>query len=281
MGWCHEFGTTITPTCDHPMVAGATSCTCEFCGTTCTGKFVACAEVWARGPREITLVRPPAAVREPARRTNAAPPKAAKTQENQAAQRRNARAAKAGPGSLKNAPPDVRKWLDTAFAGVREEISDIASAVEHQAQVLAGLVETAQSAEPVASQAAASLNRLSESVTAAVAAQNAETVHLTARMKELRNAIAVLEEDSATDVVAPSPSPSAAKPAPPTRAKPTPSSPRRPARATAVSAKPAEAADGAGRLATASTASSAAKGAPGKPAAPRRAAAKRATKPSS
>lgn len=45
------------------MVAGADSCACEQCGTVCRGRFPACDEVWARGPRQVTLVRPVHAVR--------------------------------------------------------------------------------------------------------------------------------------------------------------------------------------------------------------------------
>jgi DNA repair ATPase RecN len=55
MGWCHEFGPQISDGCDHPMVAGATSCTCAECGAECKGKFAGCVDVWARGPRAVTV----------------------------------------------------------------------------------------------------------------------------------------------------------------------------------------------------------------------------------
>ncbi|HEV2070501.1 MAG TPA: hypothetical protein VGR26_11965, partial [Acidimicrobiales bacterium] len=55
MGWCHEFGPQISDGCDHPMVAGATSCTCRQCGTECKGRFAGCVDVWARGPREVAV----------------------------------------------------------------------------------------------------------------------------------------------------------------------------------------------------------------------------------
>ena len=58
MGWCHEFGPQIAETCDHPMTAGATSCSCEICGTVCTGRFAGCSAVWARGPREVAVNAP-------------------------------------------------------------------------------------------------------------------------------------------------------------------------------------------------------------------------------
>jgi hypothetical protein len=41
------------------MIAGPSACTCDQCGTTCTGKFAGCPEVWARGP-QLQLVPPPA-----------------------------------------------------------------------------------------------------------------------------------------------------------------------------------------------------------------------------
>jgi hypothetical protein len=58
MGWCHEFGPQISETCEHPMTAGGTSCSCSICGTTCTGRFAGCAAVWARGPREVAVDAP-------------------------------------------------------------------------------------------------------------------------------------------------------------------------------------------------------------------------------
>jgi hypothetical protein len=39
------------------MVAGATSCTCDACGTVCRGRFNGCPAVWARGPLAIGTTR--------------------------------------------------------------------------------------------------------------------------------------------------------------------------------------------------------------------------------
>jgi hypothetical protein len=50
MGWCPEFGRRIHASCEHPMVAGTQSCTCEVCGTVCRGKFGGCKDVWLAGP---------------------------------------------------------------------------------------------------------------------------------------------------------------------------------------------------------------------------------------
>src|SRR5437762_13062349 len=66
MGWCHEFGPQIREGCGHPMRAGESACSCPQCGVVCRGRFAGCAEVWARGPREVHVVSPPNAL---ARRT--------------------------------------------------------------------------------------------------------------------------------------------------------------------------------------------------------------------
>ncbi|MBW3575895.1 MAG: hypothetical protein KY450_13835 [Actinobacteria bacterium] len=69
MGWCHEFGPQIVEGCDHPMVAGASSCTCGQCGAVCAGRFAGCGDVFARGPRSVTVrVKP---TEEPVRRGRA------------------------------------------------------------------------------------------------------------------------------------------------------------------------------------------------------------------
>lgn len=48
MGWCHEFGPVVNPGCEHPMVAGHSSCTCDICGFECKGRFGGCEAVWER-----------------------------------------------------------------------------------------------------------------------------------------------------------------------------------------------------------------------------------------
>ena len=59
MGICHEFGPTIQPGCDHPMVANRSdACTCLECGVVCHGKFAGCTTVWARGPQRVHWRRP-------------------------------------------------------------------------------------------------------------------------------------------------------------------------------------------------------------------------------
>lgn len=59
MGWCHEFGTEIEAGCGHPMVAGASACSCAECGTLCQGRFEGgCEAVWSRAPRANPPGRP-------------------------------------------------------------------------------------------------------------------------------------------------------------------------------------------------------------------------------
>lgn len=55
MGICTEFGPHIRTDCKEPMIAGSDSCSCPTCGAVCSGKFAACARVWARGPQPVTL----------------------------------------------------------------------------------------------------------------------------------------------------------------------------------------------------------------------------------
>ena len=59
MGWCYEFGAQICEGCGSPMIASSSSCTCDQCGTVCTGRFSSCRDVWARGPQPFTVVAPP------------------------------------------------------------------------------------------------------------------------------------------------------------------------------------------------------------------------------
>lgn len=55
VGWCLEFGPQIVNGCQHPMVAGSSSCTCSHCDVICRGRFSGCVDVWANGPRSVTV----------------------------------------------------------------------------------------------------------------------------------------------------------------------------------------------------------------------------------
>src|SRR5437868_7819083 len=126
MGWCHEFGPQIREGCGHPMRAGESACSCPQCGVVCRGRFAGCAEVWARGPREVHVVAPPAAL---ARRT-AVPVRAQMRTE---------------PAGAEQARNEVLAWLQAAFDGLRDELSVLAGSLARQQAVLSDLSENRDS----------------------------------------------------------------------------------------------------------------------------------------
>ncbi|MBV8162187.1 MAG: hypothetical protein JO265_14805 [Acidimicrobiia bacterium] len=128
MGWCHEFGPQIREGCGHPMRAGESACSCPQCGVVCQGRFAGCAEVWARGPREVHVVSPPAAL---ARRT----PTPARVTRTPAAQ----------PSGAEQARTEVLAWLQAAFDGLRDELSVLAGGLARQQAVLSDLSENRDS----------------------------------------------------------------------------------------------------------------------------------------
>src|SRR3954470_1013123 len=125
MGWCHEFGPQIREGCGHPMRAGESACSCPQCGVVCQGRFAGCAEVWARGPREVHVVSPPAAL---ARRTPT-PARVTRTPVEQSSGADQART-------------EVLAWLQAAFDGLRDELSVLAGGLARQQAVLADLSDT-------------------------------------------------------------------------------------------------------------------------------------------
>src|SRR5438270_2431009 len=128
MGWCHEFGPQIREGCGHPMRAGESACSCPQCGVVCRGRFAGCAEVWARGPREVHVVSPPAAL---ARRTPT-PVRVARTPAEQ-------------PSGADQARTEVLGWLQAAFDGLRDELSVLAGGLARQQSVLSDLSENRDS----------------------------------------------------------------------------------------------------------------------------------------
>jgi DNA-binding SARP family transcriptional activator len=125
MGWCHEFGSQIRAGCGHPMRAGENACVCPECGVVCTGKFAACDEVWARGPREVHLVAQPLALMQ-----------------------RKGSLARVPPPVVADPSPDttvdddrreVLSWLQAAFDGLRDELVVVAGGLARQQSVLADL----------------------------------------------------------------------------------------------------------------------------------------------
>src|SRR3989440_8572980 len=128
MGWCHEFGPQIREGCGHPMRAGESACSCPQCGVVCRGRFAGCAEVWARGPREVHVVSPPAAL---ARRTPT-PARVTRTPVEQSSGADQART-------------EVLAWLQAAFDGLRDELSVLAGGLARQQAVLSDLSDNRDS----------------------------------------------------------------------------------------------------------------------------------------
>ncbi len=59
MGWCHEFGPSISPDCRHPMHPESDRCACSECGCQCFGRFAGCVRVWTRrGSDPLLVLRP-------------------------------------------------------------------------------------------------------------------------------------------------------------------------------------------------------------------------------
>src|SRR3954465_1525347 len=125
MGWCHEFGPQIREGCGHPMRAGESACACPQCGVVCRGRFAGCAEVWARGPRDVHVVAPPNAL---ARRTVAPV-------------RIGGRPAHESAAGAEQARTEVLAWLQAAFDGLRDELSVLAGGLARQQAVLSDLSE--------------------------------------------------------------------------------------------------------------------------------------------
>src|SRR3954469_15894674 len=129
MGWCHEFGPQIREGCGHPMRAGESACSCPQCGVVCRGRFAGCAEVWARGPRDVHVVSPPNAL---ARRTVAPV-------------RMGGRPAQEPSAGAEQARTEVLAWLQAAFDGLRDELSVLAGGLARQQAVLSDLSENRDS----------------------------------------------------------------------------------------------------------------------------------------
>src|SRR5436305_11174449 len=128
MGWCHEFGPQIREGCGDPMRAGGSACAGPQCGVVCRGRFAGCAEVWARGPREVHVVAPPAALA----RGTVTPVRVGRAPGEQ-------------PSGADQARTEVLAWLQAAFDGLRDELSVLAGGLARQQAVLSDLSENRDS----------------------------------------------------------------------------------------------------------------------------------------
>jgi hypothetical protein len=160
MGRCHEFGSQIREGCGHPMRAGERACACPECGVICQGLFDGCPDVWARGPRPVTLssvaalggnggpaVRALAAGPQPQSQqqvppppTNgfAPPPPPPPLPPPQSEPRVSGRGAGAEPDSR----VEVLRWFEDAFDELRTELHAVVSTVTRQQAMLAELLDT-------------------------------------------------------------------------------------------------------------------------------------------
>ena len=170
MGLCHEFGSQINAGCDHPMRAGASACSCPDCGVVCQGLFDGCADVWARGPRPVSIsasravsgaapsappvaAAPPPPPEEPlARPVTLAPAAARRANGNRGGNRARVQAAASYGKTDLPAPeptePDPRRemfrWFEEAFVGVRSDLQTLIASMTHQQAMLAELIDSRQ-----------------------------------------------------------------------------------------------------------------------------------------
>ncbi|MGI8806328.1 MAG: hypothetical protein ACR2KK_00455 [Acidimicrobiales bacterium] len=169
MGRCHEFGSQIREGCSHPMRAGERACACPECGVVCQGQFDGCPDVWARGPRPITLTMAPAIdaprVRAlasgpppaPAAPSLAPPPSMAPPPASNGNRNGYTNAAppppppppppraepqEAAPGSSAGSRTQVLQWFEDAFDDLRNELHAVVSSVTRQQAMLAELLDS-------------------------------------------------------------------------------------------------------------------------------------------
>ncbi len=135
MGWCGDFGCTINAACDHRMIAGPRSCSCDTCGVVCGGKYAGCKEVWAVGPRPGPRVRPAF----PGRANAGA---GARTGEASMAE-----LALPGPAIRLPAGDGIDR-IQTSVEGLRQEMHNVLTMLSQQQAILAMLVEARRPPPP-------------------------------------------------------------------------------------------------------------------------------------
>ncbi len=143
------------------MVAGESSCRCSTCGAVCEGRFAGCPEVWAAGPREVTLVEPETSgVASPASVVSAfvsaEPPERSRV--------------RAAPSTAPagDARAQAFDWLQDSFDGLRSQLKVLSDAVSRQQQTLGSMGEAGATAERLAELADALPDRIGEAVRGAV-----------------------------------------------------------------------------------------------------------------
>lgn len=169
MGRCHEFGLQIREGCGHPMQAGDSACSCPECGVICGGRFAGCPDVWARGlpPAEVQIDAEEVALTTAAPFSNGSSRRRAHAArvdgpmaEEQAAHAEAAPEPGAWPEPSYSPPAETNhspttpataanppaasaaalRWLEGAFAGLRNELQSLRGFVNQQNATMAELV---------------------------------------------------------------------------------------------------------------------------------------------
>ncbi len=146
------------------MRAGEQACACPECGVVCHGQFDGCPDVWARGPRPISLTITPA-LDTPRLRALGAGPGPAPAPPRPGAPATNVNGNGNGNGNRYAAPPpplpppadtaagrpsgaaggartEVLRWFEDAFDELRNELHAVVSAVTRQQAMLAELLDS-------------------------------------------------------------------------------------------------------------------------------------------
>ena len=211
MGRCHEFGSQIREGCGHPMRAGERACACPECGVVCQGLFDGCPDVWARGPRPITLTSVAALggnAGNPARALNAGP-----QQRGQAAPPPPPPPA---PNGYTAVPPpyvagnggqpepggasrtEVLHWFEDAFDELRNELRAVVSTVTRQQAMLAELLDSREAELRVVVVAESLPELAGEAAAKALADESGGLAEVVAAyLEDFRLAVEASEESSA------------------------------------------------------------------------------------
>jgi hypothetical protein len=230
MGRCHEFGSQIREGCGHPMRAGERACACPECGVVCQGLFDGCPDVWARGPRPVTLTSVAAlggGGPRPGRALNAGPTGPPQAREATSAPRSAPQAPPPPPqqpppladNGFSASPPspprvatngtsagaggasrtEVLHWFEDAFDELRNELHAVVSTVTRQQAMLAELLDSRE-AELRVVVVAESLPELAGEAAAKALAQESGSLAdiVSGYLEDFRLEVRVSEEASAS-----------------------------------------------------------------------------------
>lgn len=135
------------------MRAGERACACPECGVVCEGQFDGCPDVWARGPRPLTLTASPAIDAPQVRALASGPAPAPPTTPSNGNSNWNGysasappppppRAETASPGSGGTSRSEILQWFEDAFDELRNELHAVVTTVTRQQAMLAELLDS-------------------------------------------------------------------------------------------------------------------------------------------